>query len=368
MTIFKRGRICWFHFHFDGRHIQRSTKQGNQRVAREIEAAYRTKLAKGEAGIHEPKRIPAFSDAMEGFLEWSKTEHRAHPLTHRRYRTSSVALLTAFGGRRLDSITPEDIEKFKTRRAGMKGQRTRRLLRPASVNRELACGKALYNHVIKGGVLLENPFRRVKFLAEDNEQTRVLTYEEQQKYLGAASQPLSDIANLMLETGMRPEEVYRLTREHVHQTAGYIFNPYGKTKAAKRRVNLTSRAREVCERRMAEAKGCYLFPHEKSPNHPMLKVNNAHQGAVRRSGVRPFRLYDLRHTFASRAAMAGIDLVTLAAMLGHARIQMVLRYAHPTDRHQAQAVRRLEEFNAAQQIEEFERLKGGAHPLQFPLQ
>ena len=160
------------------------------------------------------------------------------------------------------------------------------------------------------------------------------------------------------------EEAFRLGRI----AAGHVFNPYGKTKAAKRRVHLTARAREVCERRMAEAEGCYLFPHEKSPDRPMLKANNAHQGAVRRSRVRPFRLYDLRHTFASRAAMAGIDLVTLAAMLGHARIQMVLRYAHPTDGHQAQAVKRLEEFNAAQQIEEFERLKSGGHPLQISLQ
>src|SRR5262249_27050097 len=40
--------------------------------------------------------------------------------------------------------------------------------------------------------------------------------------------------------------------------------------------------------------------------------------------------YDLRHTWATRAAEAGIDLVTLAAMLGHSKINMVLRYAHPT--------------------------------------
>ena len=50
------------------------------------------------------------------------------------------------------------------------------------------------------------------------------------------------------------------------------------------------------------------------------------------------RLYDLRHTWATRAAMAGIDLVTLAAMLGHSRIQMVLRYAHPTEEHQFAAM------------------------------
>jgi hypothetical protein len=53
--------------------------------------------------------------------------------------------------------------------------------------------------------------------------------------------------------------------------------------------------------------------------------------------------------------MSGIDLVTLAAMLGHSRIQMVLRYAHPTQAHQAKAMEQLEQFNAAQQIAAFEK-------------
>jgi integrase len=95
----------------------------------------------------------------------------------------------------------------------------------------------------------------------------------------------------------------------------------------------------------------------------MLKANNAHSGALRRSSVPYFRLYDLRHTWATRAAMSGIDLVTLAALLGHSRIQVVLRYAHPTEQHQTEAVRRLEQFNAAKQIPEFE-----GKALQIPLQ
>jgi integrase len=84
-------------------------------------------------------------------------------------------------------------------------------------------------------------------------------------------------------------------------------------------------------------------------------VNNAHDRAVKDSKIAPLRLYDLRHTWATRAAMSGIDLVTLAAMLGHSRIQMVLRYAHPTQAHQAKAMEQLEQFNAAQQIAAFER-------------
>jgi hypothetical protein len=43
--------------------------------------------------------------------------------------------------------------------------------------------------------------------------------------------------------------------------------------------------------------------------------------------------------------------VTLAALLGHSKIQMVLRYAHPTQEHQARSVERLEQFVAAKQLE-----------------
>ena len=72
-------------------------------------------------------------------------------------------------------------------------------------------------------------------------------------------------------------------------------------------------------------------------------------------GIAPIRLYDLRHTWATRAAMAGIDLATLAAMLGHSKINMVLRYAHPTQDHQATAMAMLERYSALEQIRAFER-------------
>jgi integrase len=354
MSIFKRGRTYWFHFWFDGRHVQRSTKQGNPRVARQIEAAYRTQLARGEVGIYETKGIPIFSEAMRNFLAWSKQEHESHPRTHRRYVTSSIALQRHFGSFRLDAITPETVERFKGLRASQKSRKTGRLLRPASVNRELACGKAMYNFAIKADIPLRNPFSRVNFLAEQNEQTRVLSYEEERAYLAAASQPLRDIAVLMVETGMRPEEVYTIRGENLRMGDAYLINPHGKTKAAKRKIALTTRALAVLKRRLAGAKGDCVFPHQKDPDRPMLKVNSAHKGALGRSGVAPFRLYDLRHTWATRAAMSGIDLVTLAAMLGHSRIQMVLRYAHPSQQHQADAMRRLEEFNRVRQLAEYE--------------
>jgi integrase len=84
------------------------------------------------------------------------------------------------------------------------------------VNRELACLKAMYNCHIKGDLMLKNPVRSVKFYNEDNEQMRILNFDEQRIYLATASQPLRDVATLMVQTGMRPEEVYRIRLENIN--------------------------------------------------------------------------------------------------------------------------------------------------------
>jgi integrase len=339
-------------FWVDEYHVQRSTKCTNKRDAADVERAYRTNLAKGEVGLEQKKPVPRFGVAMKNYLSWSEQEHRAHPNTHKRYVTSSKPLIRFFTDSPLDRITPEQIEKYKAWRSKQgkalrgkaKALRSRQLLRPATINRELACLKSLFNYFIKGDVLNKsNPVSRVKFLAENNEQTRVLSNDEEKLYLLAASQPLQDIAIIMLQTGMRPEEVCKIRRENVNLEQGFMFNRFGKTKAAKRKVPLTQVASSVISKRLAEAKGDCLFP-GRVEGTPIVKVNAAHSATRKRCNLSPFRLYDLRHTWATRAAMAGVDLATLAAMLGHSRIQMVLRYAHPTEEYQFQAMKKLEVF------------------------
>src|SRR5215212_8525786 len=149
MAIYKRGGVYWFELVFQGRRIRRPTKTSNKRAAREIEAAYRVKLAKGEVGIDEPKPVPTFSAAMKDFLKWSEHEHAAHPNTHRRYETSSKALLRFFGDTPLDRIAKEEVEKFKTWRIKQKKRppakkllknpaatsKASATLKPATVNR-----------------------------------------------------------------------------------------------------------------------------------------------------------------------------------------------------------------------------------------
>ncbi len=367
MTIFKRGDVYWYEFVHVGRRYRKSTGVKNQRIAGDIERAFRTALAKGEVGITERKPIPGLRIAMNDFLKWSEQQHTAHPSAHRRYKVSSVALLRFFSDTPLDKITAEEVERFKTARAreyktarSKKGRvQTKKRVRPATVNRELACLKALINFAIKSDILIKNPVSGVKFLPENNQQTRVLSHLEECEYFTKASPVLRDIGRLILDTGMRPEEVYTLRPENVDLIRKTIQVPRGKTAAARRVLTLTSAAAEVLRRRMAGIETPYLFPCDTDPNRPIPKVNNAHDRAVKESRIPPLRLYDLRHTWATRAAMSGIDLVTLAAMLGHSRIQMVLRYAHPTQAHQAKAMEQLEQFNAAQQIAAFGKQQPG---------
>jgi len=338
---------------FAGQRHQRSTRVKNQKDAKAIASVFYSSLAKGEVGITERKPSLPFPKAMQNFLKWSLEEHRSHPKTGERYVYSSAALLRYFRETPLDRITAESVESFKLKRASETGSHTGRKLRPATVNRELACLKAVFNYAIKGDANLRNPVSRVKFLAEQNDQSRVVSYTDQESYLEKATDTLRDVAILIVETGMRPEEVFNLKRDDVSLANGFLTIHRGKTPAARRRIALTKAATAMLRARLGSSVGSpYVYPHSDDPARPLPNVHGAHHRALAASGVTPFRLYDLRHTWATRAAECGIDPVTLAAMLGHSRIQMVLRYAHPTQIHQTSAMERLEAHTTSQASEE----------------
>lgn len=358
MHLYKRkdSKFWWYKFVYHTVVYQASTGTKNRREAEGIASKARLDVIEGKYDIKRQKVTPLFKNAMADFLTHSRQQHAEHPNTTKRYETAAKPLVQAFGAKLLSAVTPEDIERYKTWRLNQGGRRgagkgkvkeTGKKLKPATVNRELACMKAMFNHFIALEVVVRNPVKRVKMLAENNEKMRVLSFEEERVYLAACSQPLHDIAVLMLETGMRPDEIYRMMCENVHLEGGHVSNPYGKTKAARRQIPLTRRAADLLRRRLSEVKGDYLFPFDGDPSRPMKKANHAHYGALRRAGVASFTIYDLRHTFATRAVESGVDLVTLAALLGHSKIQMVLRYAHPQAEHKVNAIRKLEEFSSA---------------------
>lgn len=344
----RSGNYC-FDFWFKTQRVKKSTGQKDRRQAQLMEAMYKADLARGVITLkpkqspQPPKRFDEFVTTF--FLPWSRDTHQGHPRSYRRHVTSTKPLLRFFGNKELSEVTAGDVEQYKAHRASCVSPKTGRQFRPASVNRDLDALRGICNLAIKHKIINQNPVKGVRFLREDNEQTRVLSHEEEAVYLEAATLRLREVATLILNTGLRPEEVYRLRREDVHLLEGYLHVPFGKTRAAKRDIPLSNEARKLLADRLEKlGTEVYVFPSKRDSRRPMGNIANTHHRTVKRAGLAPFRLYDLRHTFATRAVQSGMDLPTLAGILGHSKLHMVLRYAHPTPEHKRLAITRLERY------------------------
>ena len=90
-------------------------------------------------------------------------------------------------------------------------------------------------------------------------------------------------------------------------------------------------------------RGSYVFPSQTGDT-PLDSDNfrsRVFNPALKRAEIENFRWHDLRHSFASRLAMQGEDLLTIKNLLGHKTMEMTLRYAHLSPGHHRDAVQRL---------------------------
>jgi hypothetical protein len=195
MSIFKRGKVYWFHFLFNGEHVQRSTKQGNPRTARQMEAAHRTTLAKGEVGIVERKAVPelkAFATRFAGFIE---VNNGNKPETVRFYLGKLDRLLAfqPLASEGLDRIDAAAIDAYIQHRI--------KHVSVVTVNRELATLRRLFHVAVEWKIILAVP--KIRMLKGERERTYVLSYHHERDYLDLAPQPLWDAAVLLVDTGLR---------------------------------------------------------------------------------------------------------------------------------------------------------------------
>ena len=112
----KRGDTYWYKFNFNGQRIQKSAQTSNKEVAKQIEAAHRVRLAKGDAGIVERPAALVFKEFAPRFTKAIETLCANKPQTVDFYKRKLRALLKyePIASTPLDLIEEAAIQAFQT--------------------------------------------------------------------------------------------------------------------------------------------------------------------------------------------------------------------------------------------------------------
>jgi integrase len=213
---------------------------------------------------------------------------------------------------------------------------------PSTLNRETTVLKHMMRRAVVWEYLSRNPFldsqggvlAGVKALREPTGRTRFLNLDEIDRLLAACetseSVYLKPFAMVAMNTGMRRNEILSLTRKSIDwRNRGALLTETKNGEA--RHVHLNDAALEALKALPQRIDG-QLFP--LGPNQTtMLFVR-----AAKRAGLEDCRLHDLRHTFASYQAMAGVAGRGLQVLLGHKDARMTMRYSHLSDAYLKAAV------------------------------
>lgn len=330
MSIYKRGKIYWYKFTFNGQAIRESTRQTNQHTARDMESAHRTSLAKGEVGIREKKTAPTLADFISlRFEPWAEASTSAKTwLDYYRPGIRTIQSYKPLANLRLNEITSEKAADFA-------GWRQSAGLQVSSVNSSLQVLRRVMRLAAQWGAIEVAPL--VKMLPGERHREHVVKPDEEARYLAAAPEPLGSVAAVLTDTGMRPDECYRLRWESVTWTNGRngtVLVTHGKTNAARRVLPLTMRVKNILQARWeaagSPAEGWVWSACTRSGHFEKSTLKKQHKKALKLSRVRPFVLYSLRHTFLTRLGESGCDVWTLMRIAGHSSVAMSARYVHPS--------------------------------------
>jgi hypothetical protein len=229
----KRGScgVYWYKFQWKGELVRESTKQGNDKVARQMEAAHRTSLAKGEVGIRDRKPVPTLAQFINGRIEpWA--ELRSSWLW---FRAGIRPLLKykPIAATKLDEISSATADDYAAHRQSQG-------LQVSTVNRELRVLRRLLRLAMEWGLVERAP--KLAMCGKETYRERVVSDDELARYLHSASPLLADVATVLNDTGLRPDECHRLDWSDVTFTNGRhgkLLVRYGKTDAARRELPLT---------------------------------------------------------------------------------------------------------------------------------
>jgi len=337
MSLYQRGKSWHYDFQYRGERYTGCIGAVSKTVAKEIVTKKKAEAVEGRYELPSKKPTSKLEEFAKEYFAYYRANRR--PQSVQRHVTAYRALQPTFGHLRLSEISPLAIERYKR-------QREEDGVSEVTINRELAFLKNLFTKAIEWEKIDENPVKKVRFYREDNARTRFLTDEEEERLLAPCKSPLQPLVGIALHTGFRGSELGSLTwhdidfrRRTVTVRAGYAKN--GESRAVPMNEVLTTTLKAV---KLQSADGEKVFCSREGT--PYRSFRTTFQRAVRLAVLADFTFHDLRHTFASRLVMAGVDLPTVKELLGHKDLGMTMRYAHLSTDHTQAAVKKLEKVPA----------------------
>jgi len=242
-----------------------------------------------------------------------------------------------FKDQRLNAITPQRIEASKH-------YLVEQGRAPSRINRYQGWLRHVLNVAIRDGKLTVTPTAKVKMFREPKGRTRYLSVEEEAKLIEQLGPKSGTYTRFAILTGLRQREQFHMEWAHVDLEKGLVTLPT--TKAGETQyIPLNEEAKTILRNLDSWQRSKWVFP-SKNPARPIDPCNfmRRYRQAVQNSEIEWVTWHDLRHTFASRLAMQGVTLTSIAALLRHSTTSLVRRYAHLSPAYLKEAIEQVSSF------------------------
>jgi integrase len=360
------SNVWWIRYADETGRIRRE-RIGSKSAAMKVYAKRKTEVLEGKK-LPENFRAKAvtFGELADDAVAWSK----ANKISWQHDETRLKIMRKAFGHRPADSITPQEFEQLFTVE-GMSSHKDRtrkgKPWKPATFNRHKALVSLVYRLGIKNRKVQSNPAREVERRKENNARERYLSAAEEialrRSITATAPERIAEL-EIALHTGMRRSEQYKCEWSWVNLDLQILTIPRSKN-GEKRTVVLNDVAVLAFRALLAKSDGTGRVFGHLYRSEDTIGPRKWFEQALRQSGISNFRWHDLRHTFASRLVMRGVDIVTVSHLMGHKSIQITMRYAHLAPQHKLEAVQRLCETGTAQKSATDTRTDTDIQPAQY---
>jgi integrase len=204
------------------------------------------------------------------------------------------------------------------------GRSPQNLTKPATVNREIACLKTIFNKAINDGKAERNPVKGLKPLKENNERDRVLSFGEYTCLLAHCPAHLNPIIKAAYYTGMRQGEILNLTWGHVDLKKGFIrLRPEDTKSNEGRLVPLNRELVDMLQAMPRGLPGVKVFTYD---GESVSSIKRAFATACRKTGIEGFTFHDLRHTAINNWRLQGHDYFRIMKATGYKTLSVFRRY------------------------------------------